>query len=103
MIKRKDMKVEELEQRVDDLEQYTGIGDLVLSGFKTSHHSYAQIKAGDKEGEDAPTGELHTLGRQVVNFFSSKDIPIDSLNIAACHTIPQEEIICLKGPTSYDL
>ena len=89
VIKDKDKKIEELERKVDDLEQYTKMEDLVITGLETTHRTYAWITAGDREGEDAPRGELHTLEQQVINFFNNKDIPIDIQNIAACHTIPQ--------------
>lgn len=91
VIKEKDKKIEELERRVEDLEQYTSMDDLVISGLETTHRTYAQITAGGKEGEDAPRGELHSLEQQVIKFFNSKDIPIDSKSIAACHTIPQKQ------------
>lgn len=89
VIKEKDKKIEELERRVDDLEQYTRMEDIVISGLETTHCTYARITAADKEGEDAPRGELCILEQPVINFFSSKDISIDSQNIAACCTIPQ--------------
>ncbi|KAL7387664.1 hypothetical protein ABVT39_027153 [Epinephelus coioides] len=63
--------------------------NLVISGLETTDRTYARITVGDKEGEDAPRAELHTLEQQVINFFNRKDISIDSQNIAACHTIPQ--------------
>ena len=34
---------------------------------------------------------MHSLEQQVIKFFNSKDIPIDSKSIAACHTIPQKQ------------
>ena len=88
VIKDKDKKIEELERRVDDLEQYSRMDDLVISGLETTHRSYARITAGDKEGEEAPRGELHTFEQQVINFFNNKGIPVYSTSIAACHTIP---------------
>ena len=90
VIKEKDMKIEDLERRVEDLEQYTRMEDLVISGLETKHYSYARITAGDNEGEDAPRGEKFLLEQQVITFFNDKDIPLDSKNIAACHTIPQK-------------
>lgn len=91
VIKEKDKKIEELERRVEDLEQYTRMDDLVIFGLETTHRTYARITAGDREGEEAPRGELHSLEQQVIKFFNGKDIPIDSKNIAACHTMPQKQ------------
>lgn len=42
-------------------EQYKRMDDLMISELETTHCPYAQITAGDKEGEHAPRGELHTL------------------------------------------
>lgn len=37
MIKEKDRKMKELERRVDDLEQYARMDNLLISGLKTIH------------------------------------------------------------------
>ncbi len=42
MIKQRDQKIELLEQRVDDLEQYTRAGDIIITGLDTKHRSYAR-------------------------------------------------------------
>ncbi|KAK7888646.1 hypothetical protein WMY93_024206 [Mugilogobius chulae] len=55
-IKEKDKKIEELQRRVDDFEQYTRMEDLVVTGLVTRHRTYARTTAGDKEGENAPPG-----------------------------------------------
>lgn len=49
VIKEKDKKTEELERRVDNLEQYTRMDNLVISGLQTTHRTYARIAAGDNE------------------------------------------------------
>lgn len=95
-IKEKDKKIEELQKRVDDLEQYAWMDDLLITGLVTRDRTYARTTAGDKEGEDAPLGEVHTLEQQVINFFNSKDIPLQSENISACHTIPHKQGISPK-------
>lgn len=96
MIKEKDKKIEDLERRVEDLEQYTRMDDLVISGLETTHRTYARITAGDKEDEDAPRDELHSLEQQVIKFSNSKDIPIDSKSIAAFYSCWH----CQKGDNS---
>ena len=60
----------------------------MISGPETTQQAYEQITAGDKEGEDAPRGELQSLEQQVINFFNNKVIPFDSKIIAPCHTMP---------------
>lgn len=61
MIKEKDRKIKELERRVDDLEQYTRMDNLLISGLETIHCTYAWVTARDKEGEDASSSELQSL------------------------------------------
>lgn len=92
-IKQKDQKMEMLEQRVDDLEQYSRADDIVITGLETKHRSYARAAdpAGDQQGEDALPEELHTLEQQVVQFMSSKNIYLESHQISACHTFPRKD------------
>ncbi|KAJ3581028.1 hypothetical protein NHX12_017141 [Muraenolepis orangiensis] len=80
-INQRDQKIELMEQRIDDLEQYSRIDDIVISGLETTHRSYARAAAGDRKGEDAPTEEQHSLEQQVLHFFNSKVIPLDSRNL----------------------
>ncbi|MEQ2269961.1 hypothetical protein XENORESO_012910 [Xenotaenia resolanae] len=90
IIKEKDEKIEELEKRVEDLEQFARKEDVVISGLKTTHRTYARTTAEDNKGEDAPPDELLSLEQQVIKFFSSKGILLDSKTIAACYTMPQK-------------
>lgn len=71
-INQRDQKIELMEQRIDDLEQYSRIDDMVISGLETTHRSYARAAAGDRKGEDAPREEQHSLEQQVILFFNSK-------------------------------
>lgn len=91
VIKEKDKKIEEFEKRVDDLEQFTRMDDLVISGLEMTHHTYSRITARDKEGEDALNAELQTLEHQVIQFLDNKEIPITREHISACHSIPQRQ------------
>ena len=90
-IKLKDQKIHLLEERIDDLEQYSRGNDLIITGLDTRHRSYARAAASDQQGEDAPPGELLTLETQVVKFLSSKNIDLDSENISACHSLPRKD------------
>lgn len=80
-------RIEELERRLDDLEKCTRMDELVASGLVTSRRSYARNTAGNKEGEDAPSGELHSLEQHVFKLFYSKDTPRDDTNIEACYLV----------------
>lgn len=66
VIKEKDKKIEELERRV------TRMDDLLISGLETTHHTYARVTAHDKEGEDAPSGELQSLQQFAISYLKDK-------------------------------
>ena len=84
----KDKKIFSLENRVDELEQYTRINNIIITGLETKPRSYAQaatrMTGGDTSEEDATSVEL-----QVTAFLNSKGIEIDSDNIDACHQLPR--------------
>lgn len=79
---------------MDNLELVARIEDLLISGLVTTHRTctYARIIAGDMEGDNAPRGKLYTLEQLVINFFNSKDIPVDSKNVADCYVKPQSRV-----------
>lgn len=93
MIREKEEKISSLERRVDDLEQYTRMDDVIVSGLNTKHRSYARVTAGaiGHSGEEDTQGEIHSLEQQVYKFFASKDIDIDSNAISACHALPRKD------------
>ena len=88
-LKAKDETIKKLEIRLDDAEQYSRIDDVIISGLKTRHQSYAKAAAANSTDEPTLT-ETETLESQVIQFFASKDIHIDSHQISACHALPQK-------------
>ncbi len=78
LVKEKDQKIEGLERRVDELEQYTRMEDLIISGLETKHRTYASTVARDRDGEAALPEELQTLEKQVIKFFESQNMIIQS-------------------------
>ncbi len=91
MLIEKDRKIIVLEQRVDELEQYTKNDNLVnRSGNSTPHLCSSNCKLGDNRTTDAPQEELLTLEQQVVGFLHSKNINIQSDAISVCHTLPRK-------------
>ncbi len=86
-LKKKDDQIKELEKRLDDVEQYYRMDDLIISGLKTRHRAYSNVAAGNNA--DDTTAETETLEFQVIQLFGSKDIPIRSNQISACHTLPR--------------
>ena len=91
-VKERDLKIAELEKRLDDVEQYTRMEDVIISGLKVKPRSYARAAAADGTvSEDAPLEEQQTLEMQVIAFFNDNDIVVDQHNIAACHTLPSKD------------
>ena len=66
---------------------------FIISGLKTTHRTYARTvaKANVKDGEDAPPEELQTLQGQVLKCFESKNMIIQSNNVAACHILHRQD------------
>lgn len=91
--KKIDEKIEHLEQRIDDLEQYSRADDLIISGLATTHRSYARVAAtaSGHLGEEASPEEQHTLEQQVLQFMNSKNIHLESQHISACHVLPRKD------------
>ena len=92
LIKEKDKKIETLEKRIDDLEQYTRMDDLIITGLETKHQTYARAATNANKGEDAPAHELHTLEQQIIEYLEGKNISIESSSISACHTLPRKDV-----------
>lgn len=91
LIKEKDAKIDALETRIEKLEQYTRMENVIVTGLDPKHRSYASVtRAGDAE-EDAPAAEQETLEQQVINFFATKKINIQNENISTCHMLPRKD------------
>lgn len=87
----KDKKIAMLEGRVSDLEQYSRVNDVIVTGLETKHQTYARVAAAER-GEP-PEQELRSLEEQVMAFFKSKGIEMDSKNIEGCHPLPRKNQI----------
>ncbi|KAL7374961.1 hypothetical protein ABVT39_009825 [Epinephelus coioides] len=84
----KEKRIAYLESRVADLEQYSRINDVIVTGLKINPRSYAQAVATDNGGEP---GELdaNSMEKLVANFLQSKGIELDCSNIEAYHPLPR--------------
>ncbi|KAJ8386339.1 hypothetical protein AAFF_G00174360 [Aldrovandia affinis] len=89
-LKEKNEKFDKLEKRIDDIEQYSRIDDLIISGLKTKHRSFASVAAAN-DVDDPSLIETDSLEKQVVDFFKSKNMPMESHYIGACHTLPRKD------------
>ncbi|KAJ8394096.1 hypothetical protein AAFF_G00049010 [Aldrovandia affinis] len=84
----KDKKIAILENRVADLEQYTRINDVFITGLSIKPRSYARAVTPENGGEPAEL-DVTSTERQVAAFMQSKDIQLDCNNIEACHPLPK--------------
>lgn len=92
-MKQKDEKIEQLSRRVDELEQYSKKQNIIITGFKTSHKSYARTVQSQEanDNENASEVEKDTLKTRVINFLSENVTPIIPSEIEACHTLPSKD------------
>ena len=87
--KEKDEIIEGLDRRVDELEQTTRMGDVVINGLEIKPRSYARAVDTAPGAEEPVT--VRSIEAQVTQFLISKDIQIDANNIAACYTIRRRD------------
>ena len=69
----KDKKIDEVENRIDDLEQYSRKDNIIISALTTNHKTWAR-RARPIElcnaGEHAPEQELEALECEVLSFLN---------------------------------
>lgn len=82
----KDQRIEDLERRVDELEQYSRVNDVVITGIKIRPRSYACAVAADN-GELSDQ-EIQSVEQQVASYLQSRGIETDLEYIEACHPLP---------------
>ena len=90
-IEDKDKKIRSLESRVDELEQYTRQDDLVITGLKTRHKSYARATLSEPvhDSQHAPYEEMESLYDQVVSFIGDNmGVQLQENDVSICHTLP---------------
>ena len=86
-------KIAILEIRVADLDQYSIINNVVISGLRTKHRNYARVAAvtghpaagvGEASGEES-------LEQQVICFLDSNGVYVDSGDIP-CRAITKQPL-----------
>ena len=93
-INQKNIKINSLENRVDELEQYSRREDLVISGIELKNRSYARVTRtgqNDDKNEGGPIEEQESVETQVINEFAKRDVLLKSEDISACHTLGKKE------------
>ena len=79
------LKINSLEACVSDLEQYTRMNDVLITGLKIKPRSYAHALKGDVQAESVDHDD--STEAQVTAFLHDKNISINRHNIEACHII----------------
>ena len=92
LVELKDKQIETLAKRIDDLEQYSRIDNvIIMHGLKTRHKVWSrQITPynANTHGENSPHEELETLEEHVVGYLNSHlHVNIQSSNISTYHTL----------------
>lgn len=82
----KDRRIVELERRVDEMEQFSRMNDVVITGIKIKPRSYARAVAADSS--DPSEQETRSVEQQVASYLQSKGIEMDLEHIEACHSLP---------------
>lgn len=83
-------RINSLETRVSDLEQYTRMNDVIISGLSLKPTSYAHAMKGIHREEEGYNESDNTIEAQVTDYLLSKNIHIDKNGIEACHTIKSQ-------------
>ena len=60
-----------------------------MQGLESKSNSESN---GVEKVKDSLKSELHSLDKRVIQFFDSKDTPIESKNIVDCHILPLKNI-----------
>ena len=104
-LEKKDTRIRDLETRTDDLEQYTRSEDLIISGLKVNHRSYANAlklssPSSSSSGHlvspseiDDTFDENQNLEIQVIDYLNSKGINLKEEEISACHQLRSKKQI----------
>ena len=79
-------------QRIDSLEQHSHKDNLVMTGLRSKHRTWARIASCNalhvNEFENVSGDEMQNLEKQVVTFLNTKlGTCIESSDISVCHLI----------------
>ena len=92
VIQEKDKKIQQLEERADNLEQDSHKDNLIITCVKTKHETLAWATSRNaqhvNEGENASDDEMQSFEKQVITFQNTKFCTcIESSDISTCHSI----------------
>lgn len=84
LLEAKDKKIHELENRIDDLEQYSRKEDIIVSGLKIVR-PYAEVVEG--EAQDPRQEKRNFTESQTLDTLNQHGMEITENEISACHVI----------------
>ena len=97
ILQKEKIEIKELEKRVIDLEQYSKMDNLIISGFNVQYKSYAKsVSTHDVDDYTQANSEPEIIESKVVEFFKSKNIPIYSSDISICHPFKSKHTSNMK-------
>lgn len=82
----KDRHLVDLKKRVSEMEQYTRINNVIITGLRIKPRSYARVVTADN-GLEPGEQDVNSVEQQLVTFLKSKGIKMDSDNMEACHPL----------------
>ena len=95
IIAAKDNHIECLEEKVDELEQYSRRENIIITGLKTLHRNYARASTqviSDAHNQNAPEEELKNLVHKVIGFLNNKlELNLKLADINACHAMKNKQ------------
>ncbi len=71
-----------------ELEQYTRMNDVIVTGLRIKPRSYARAVSADNGGEPGEQ-DIGSAEQQVAAFVQSKGTEVDCENMEACHPLPR--------------
>lgn len=86
--KQKDEIIRRLESRVEDLEQYSRMNNIIMTGLKIKPRSFASAVTGTGEGGVPSEEDTHSAEQQVVSFLQGRGVHLDPEDLEACHALP---------------
>lgn len=84
-------KISHLENWVAELEQYTRMNDIIITGLKIKPRTYARAVT-TNNGEEPGELDVSSTEQQVATFLRSRGIEMDCDNIEACHPLPRRNL-----------
>lgn len=85
----KERRIAHLEGRVTDLDQYTRMNGVIITGLHVKPQSYTWAVTADST-EEPEELDVISMEHQVAAFLQSKGIDQDCSNIKACQPLPRK-------------